>query len=100
MEMIRLATSPSLRERIKTAYDNRKYRGRNVVLTSLNYDVAKRVDRTRVSSLLDTEKLITKTIAVVILAFILLTINFIGFDFRNDYNLVIKFFLIILLFVY
>ncbi len=77
------AGNPSLKEQIETAYDNRKYMGRNIVLTSLNYDVSRNMDKTGVSSLLDTRKLVNRTVAAVFMAFLLLTINFIGFDFGD-----------------
>ncbi len=77
------SVDPSLSERIKTAYDNRKYRGRNIVLISLNYDVSRMMDKMGLSSLIDIKMITFRTITTVILAFILLSINFINLDFTR-----------------
>ncbi len=72
--------NPEIREQIKTAYDNRKERGRNIVLLSLSREVSRIIDRTGVSSLIDSNELVFKTVSAVFLSFILLTLNFTGFD--------------------
>ncbi|OYT27702.1 MAG: hypothetical protein B6U97_00890 [Candidatus Altiarchaeales archaeon ex4484_96] len=72
--------NPDLSEKIKTAYDNRKQMGKNVVLRSLNREVSKLLEKTGVSSLIDSNRLAYKTMLAVFLSFILLSINFIGFD--------------------
>lgn len=72
--------NPEIREQIKTAYDNRRDKGRNIVLLSLSREVSKMIDKTGVSSLMDSNELVFKTVSAVFLSFILLTVNVMGFD--------------------
>ena len=72
--------NPDIREHIKTAYDNRKNKGRNIVLLSLSKEVSRIIDQTGVSSLMDSNKLVFKTVSAVFLSFILLSVNIMGFN--------------------
>ncbi|MEA1924891.1 MAG: hypothetical protein U9M95_03385 [Candidatus Altiarchaeota archaeon] len=74
------SNNPHMREQIKTAYDNRKDTGRNIVLLSLSREASRMIDRTGVSSLMDSNKIVFKTVSAVFLSFILLTLNFMSLD--------------------
>jgi len=63
-----------LRERLSTAYDNRD-RKRNIIVDSLMDDVSVRLDDVESSSFMESKALATRTVATVVLTFLLLTVT-------------------------
>ncbi len=73
---------PEIEEQIKTAYDNKD--GGDIIVRGLIRDVSRDMDNFRYSSFFETGRMTIRILAVIFLAFVLLSINFINFPDTNS----------------